>query len=272
MGASDFYQHIEGADVRTAFNQAHQEAQYEYGHGGYTGSLAEKHNYIIISSLPVALDDARRTAQQLISDNDPRISDKWGPAGAIAVHNALTTATRRVELTATLPYQAINGRSLYDELTDVLAPHIPARTLKAGETLLAAENARVTDVTYKAPIITTGEGPADTRYLVTGPGSQHATFETGLPTQAAARAYAKTLAAAPVTVSFGGWIHPQDINPEWAITATTRRATGAPLVTATRQSSKITLAYTAIIAEKPTPRPANTNTPTGWLFFGLASS
>lgn len=42
MGAADFSTIALGKSAADAFNAAVSEAQYEYGHGGYTGSIAEK--------------------------------------------------------------------------------------------------------------------------------------------------------------------------------------------------------------------------------------
>ena len=48
MGGCDFT-HIEtGRDASEAFDRAVQSAQYEYGHGGYTGTIAEKPSYVLI--------------------------------------------------------------------------------------------------------------------------------------------------------------------------------------------------------------------------------
>ena len=86
MGAEAFTTYAEGADVAAAFRAAVEQAQYDYGHAGYTGSVAEKDEYIVIDSPPLSENDAEALADKLIRDNDERICDKWGPAGAIPVH------------------------------------------------------------------------------------------------------------------------------------------------------------------------------------------
>ncbi|WP_370973637.1 hypothetical protein [Amycolatopsis sp. cg9] len=85
MGAEAFTTYSEGADVDAAFRAAVEQAQYDYGHGGYTGSVAEKDEYIVIDGPPLSESDAEALADKLIRDNDERICDKWGPAGAIPV-------------------------------------------------------------------------------------------------------------------------------------------------------------------------------------------
>jgi hypothetical protein len=82
MGANTFVQSARGKTAKDAFVNAVQDACYEYGHGGYTGTLAEKHSYVMIGK--VADEDAAHTlAYELIDASDHRIDDKWGPAGCI---------------------------------------------------------------------------------------------------------------------------------------------------------------------------------------------
>lgn len=81
MGAMTFFQEGRGANAQDAFTSAVQHAQWEHGHGGYSGTLAEKHEYTIIP-LPAG-EDPRDFAERLIEEGDDRIDDKWGPAGCI---------------------------------------------------------------------------------------------------------------------------------------------------------------------------------------------
>lgn len=95
MGATTFYQSAKGANAKEAFAAAREEAQYRFGHEGYTGTIAEKHSFVEITvpadfQHPKAItpmDRATRYADYLIENDDPRIDDKWGPAGAINVGN-----------------------------------------------------------------------------------------------------------------------------------------------------------------------------------------
>lgn len=85
MGADQFSQYQEGADADVAFRAAVDQAHYEYGHRGYSGSVAEKTAFVIVSSRPLPRELAEALADRLISRSDSRIEDKWGPAGAIPV-------------------------------------------------------------------------------------------------------------------------------------------------------------------------------------------
>lgn len=42
MGASDFSEEVTGKTAEEAFESAKENARYEYGHNGYTGTIAEK--------------------------------------------------------------------------------------------------------------------------------------------------------------------------------------------------------------------------------------
>lgn len=85
MGASVFYHSVKAEAVADAFALAQAEARYEYGHGGYSGTIAEKPGWVVIQSTPVDSDTAHKMADSLIDAEDPRIDNKWGDAGAIAM-------------------------------------------------------------------------------------------------------------------------------------------------------------------------------------------
>lgn len=87
MGASVFDQIAFGKDAKEAFAHGHEQACYEHGHGGYSGSLAEKAEVVVIEERPMPLAEARAMAAGLVQQGDPRIDDKWGPAGAIRLED-----------------------------------------------------------------------------------------------------------------------------------------------------------------------------------------
>lgn len=84
MGAETFFETAYGKDAKEAFASAVEEAAYEYGHGGYTGSLAEKSSFTVIPFDSGNLDiTPEEYAELLIEKSDLRVDDKWGPAGCI---------------------------------------------------------------------------------------------------------------------------------------------------------------------------------------------
>jgi hypothetical protein len=83
MGASEFYNFGFGKTAKEAFGLVVEQAQYDHGHSGYSGTIAEKHTFTMIPLLENK--DPEDYAEQLIRDSDDRVDDKWGPAGCIEV-------------------------------------------------------------------------------------------------------------------------------------------------------------------------------------------
>jgi hypothetical protein len=82
MGGTTFETTGMDPDVGKAFHIAREQAGYEHGHGGYSGTIQEKHDFVVITNTPVPYAVAEVQAGTLIDADDPRIRDKWGPAGA----------------------------------------------------------------------------------------------------------------------------------------------------------------------------------------------
>jgi len=131
MGGTTFEHYAPGVDVNDAFKRAHEEASYEHGHGGYTGTIAEKGSFTIITRTPLLEREAEALAQRLINDDDVRISDKWGPAGAIPV----VKATRLVNVK---DFEYVHDTDFYQPgqvQPELLAAVQPLVKLKKGETI-----------------------------------------------------------------------------------------------------------------------------------------
>lgn len=84
MGANDFMVRSKGTTPDKAFVAAREQALYDYGHRGYTGTIAEKSSFTMIQ-LPEGYDPVKY-AYELIDKCDSRIDDKWGPAGCIKIN------------------------------------------------------------------------------------------------------------------------------------------------------------------------------------------
>jgi hypothetical protein len=76
-----------------AFRKCKDSASYENGHGGYTGTIAEKHGFIMIHKAK-SEENANRIVDALMGNGPAGVSiyrqemldvtdDKWGPAGAV---------------------------------------------------------------------------------------------------------------------------------------------------------------------------------------------
>lgn len=93
MGADQFFTRANGATAKEAFSEAVEEAQWEHGHGGYTGTIAEKHSFVMSrkpDSIPAETwadmvdefdeDDTDQEYYYELKRDFKAYDDKWGPA------------------------------------------------------------------------------------------------------------------------------------------------------------------------------------------------
>ena len=81
MGACTFETISCGKTAQEAFDIAVSQSQYESGHS-YSGEIGMKHSFkmfVFDAKIHTSVD---RLINELIM-NDPKVSDKWGPAGCI---------------------------------------------------------------------------------------------------------------------------------------------------------------------------------------------
>lgn len=78
MGAQTFQSSGYGKTAKEVFTRLVSEAKYEYGHGGYTGSIAEKDSFVEVTK-PADMDLETFIDKQ----NDTAFYDKWGAAGCV---------------------------------------------------------------------------------------------------------------------------------------------------------------------------------------------
>lgn len=83
MGANTFFTTASGKTAYHAFRAACDDARHESGHGGYTGTIAEKTEFCMITCPPGK--EPAAYARELMDNDDPRIDDTWGPAGCIGL-------------------------------------------------------------------------------------------------------------------------------------------------------------------------------------------
>ncbi len=85
MGADEFFTTSKGQSAREAFDVAVDHARNEDGSGGYSGTIAEKRSYVMLTDRKMPRKEAFATAQDLLEKGDRRACDKWGPALCIAL-------------------------------------------------------------------------------------------------------------------------------------------------------------------------------------------
>ncbi|RLI66821.1 MAG: hypothetical protein DRO67_00160 [Candidatus Asgardarchaeum californiense] len=86
MGAMEFESIAKGSTAKEAFQNAREEAFYDYGHSGYTGTIAEKNTFRMIHC--ECTSEAVSAKMDEVMENESHwIQDKWGPAGCIKLEN-----------------------------------------------------------------------------------------------------------------------------------------------------------------------------------------
>jgi len=135
-GGTDFSVFVRGTDPRKAFREAVEDARHEHGHGGYSGSIAEKSDFKLRSSTPMTRDEAHA-----FIDKDIERNEKWGPAFAvpIAEGKVLRESTKTVKVQAkSATFAAEEARKLLTSqaragsTVEVAVEHGSIKALKAG--------------------------------------------------------------------------------------------------------------------------------------------
>lgn len=140
MGAADFYNEGLGKTPEEAFGATRDRAAWEHGHGGYTGTIAEKYDFMLIER------PARVTARALVdtiaqawSDEKAKAKlakwyphtherifatydDKWGPCLAVEADPALTKKVKE-------RYEGLRASTYH---TDMRGREIPGSRKKLG--------------------------------------------------------------------------------------------------------------------------------------------
>jgi len=85
MGAEYFGILIEKKDATKAFSEASEQARYDHGHSGYTGTIAEKIGFETVSKAPI--EDSKVEEWAYAYDEKHR-NEKWGRAYHVPVKDA----------------------------------------------------------------------------------------------------------------------------------------------------------------------------------------
>lgn len=82
MGAEQFVTRATGASASEAFSRAVEQAQYDYGHAGYTGTIAEKRGFKLVTPNGPG-ESPKQVVERCLEDDRHFCQDKWGDAGAV---------------------------------------------------------------------------------------------------------------------------------------------------------------------------------------------
>ncbi|MFJ4680586.1 hypothetical protein [Kitasatospora sp. NPDC088783] len=114
MGAADFTAYQDGTDVDQAFRDAVDAARCEYGSRSYTGTIAEKDDYQVVTDTPLTMEAAEDLAGRIMSAADHPSRDKRGPACAIPV------LTDRRSVTVIVPFTPQGYKTLEEAALAIL--------------------------------------------------------------------------------------------------------------------------------------------------------
>jgi len=80
MGAEAFHASLDAENEVSAFEAAVQQAEYDYGHAGYTGTIAEKGGHLTFAMLPgVNVDEVIDLCEKgSWGDDAPQVREKLG--------------------------------------------------------------------------------------------------------------------------------------------------------------------------------------------------
>ena len=79
MGACSFKNDSTGSSASIAFRGAVEQARYMHGHGGYSGTIAEKDDFTVV--LPEGSETPLECVGRHIELDT--FGNKWGPAGCV---------------------------------------------------------------------------------------------------------------------------------------------------------------------------------------------
>lgn len=90
MGAEQFFTVACGPNVAGAFYDVREQAFWDHGHGGGTGTIAEKNTWVVVTDDLFETEEAAQAYAEAFlrsgPDSNPDEStphSKWGPAGAV---------------------------------------------------------------------------------------------------------------------------------------------------------------------------------------------
>lgn len=239
MGASvsiGFIEARSGDTVAKVYRRLVEEARYEHGSGGYSGTIAESDGAFEVRTAPLLRWQATQHAESLL-DNEVT---KWGPTAFVPVAKATATRTVTIEVDVTACNQD------WEKTQAAVNAAVKAK-LKPGEQV---ESLKSVDGKRQFKIVSRSTtGPTITKYVVRGGRwSGDPEFATLAEAKAAAKAYLER----------DRW------GNNLAVVKVTTRESGEALATVKRVPVKVTQKVTATIG-KPGA------TVVGWVTAGIYS-
>lgn len=263
MGATDFTHLVQHSDAHRAFAMAVSEATHEHGHGGYSGTIAEKDGFAIIDRTVRSRAAAYRYVSDIVEaswqEDDDRfpadvtriVNDKWGPAAAIPV----SLSTEETERTLTITVNVEPERKLdRGTVENVLRAEgkLKAREILLRHNVSLDTQTRIRTERTKGKVVTRYFYANELGWHVRSNRGQRTNWISGFPSMAEWRADAEALAR-----QHGG---------RYECVGISQRFDAEPLdvVEAVVTKAKATIKASIIT-------PGKLKDADGWLFFGTAS-
>jgi hypothetical protein len=243
-----------------------EDAAYERGHDGYSGTIATTHGVRVVGATPMT----RAEAQVIIDQRIDQLS-KWDVCEAISLVAETPTeyepmGTRQV--TITVPGAVYNDETL---LRKALAKELSTIEVKIKpenidrHRLASSEGIPrrfLLDATPKVTAVAPKEKTETRFFIITASDQRMPRWEDGHATQAEARAALPTLLRRD-------WGSIPTVECE--IISMTRRVTGEPLVKATVEAKTVTATFDVDL-HKVSKKATRGTTHAGWVFYGWAAS
>ena len=115
-GSVEFQNFGKGTDPKSIFRNLVDDAKHESGHGGYSGTIAEKYDFELRSRTPMS----RQQARDFI-EKDMDQSDKHGPAFAVPIAESKVKSEKEV----TLKIPALSGWNAEESFKKQLSEKFP---------------------------------------------------------------------------------------------------------------------------------------------------
>lgn len=280
------------ADMETAYREAVADAEIEFGHEPYNGTISTTEG--------AQLSPLHTGTPTLESQIDwDRLTDrldhlnKWGPCEALPILRVVPARTEQIgtiTIETNLPSDLLQGThydpTMHAAMEDALTKEVHKRIRRDGQlecepdylgrsrTVETGRTHKDYKVSYfahqvaQAPKTTTRatKGRTETKYFVLPEGASNLPrWDSGYPTQAEARA------ALPMTLpSSRGW--DQSPRAAFEVISMTRRVGGHPLVTHTLDAATGKTTRVKITGHVwRVTEPEQTTDQKGWLFYGMAA-
>lgn len=261
MGSHNFENVVYTTDTaQQAYRDLCDKSAYEDGHSGYSGTIATTEGVRALDVAPMTLAQAQALSETRIDG-----LSKWDVCEAIPLVAETPAEYERLgtqQVTVTVTGEVYNDRAARHAAI-AKALKVKVENIAHARVAFDRDAGRHLVTTTTKVTATAVKEKTETRFfLIPATNQRMPGWETGHPTQAAARAALSTVLRNQI-----------DTIPavECEIVAITRRVTGEPLVAATVEAKTVTATFDVAL-QRLTKKATAGTTRAGWMFYGWAAS